>query len=369
MTNNLFNRYLEICDELTIATRVYKIDDDYKNLHHEKINLNNLKILEFPNLNNPKIFLSSYHKYKNLLAENMRDKNLIIVRSGLIAFMAADIARKLKKPYLSEVFSCVFDEYYNYSLLGKILAPFMEAWAKKTALNADFAFYVTEKYLQKIYPSNGYTDYASDVILNDPDENILNGRINKINNPQNKNIIFGTIGGINNKAKGQHYFIQAMKILRDEFNINIKYELVGGGNNLFLRSQAEKYNLSDKIIFKGELTHDEIFKWLDEIDIYIQPSMQEGLSRALIEAMSRACPAIASSTGGNPELLESAAIFERGNIKSLVNVVKNFINSDLIKHAEYNFKRAKNFEASKLDSKRREFYMKYRDYALNFKGE
>ena len=167
----------------------------------------------------------------------------------------------------------------------------------------------------------------------------------------------------------REYFIQAMKILQDEFDINIKYELVGGGSNLFLRSQAEKYNLSDKIIFKGELTHDEIFKWLDEIDIYIQPSMQEGLSRALIEAMSRACPAIASSTGGNPELLESAAIFERGNIKSLVNVVKNFINSDLIKHAEYNFKRAKNFEASKLDSKRREFYMKYRDYALNFKGE
>ncbi len=39
--------------------------------------------------------------------------------------------------------------------------------------------------------------------------------------------------------------------------------------------------LENQIKLLGPLSHDEIFEWLDSIDIYIQPSLLEGLPRAL----------------------------------------------------------------------------------------
>lgn len=72
--------------------------------------------------------------------------------------------------------------------------------------------------------------------------------------------------------------------------------------------------VADRVVFKGQMKHQQVLEWIDSLDIYIQPSMQEGLPRALIEAMSRACPAIGSSTGGIPELLPSDAILKEGTL-------------------------------------------------------
>ena len=95
--------------------------------------------------------------------------------------------------------------------------------------------------------------------------------------------------------------------------------LVGGGNNEFLKKIANKNAVGNQVIFHGKLEHDEIFKWLRDIDIYIQPSDTEGLPRSVIEAMSVACPVIGSNAGGIPELINSSAIFDKGNIVVLGN--------------------------------------------------
>ena len=367
MTNDLFSRYLDVCDNLTIATRVYDLNTTADEAHQEILNLPNIKILEFPNLSSPKIFLTQYFKHKKRLAENMRDKDLIFIRGGVIAVMAADIAVKMHKPYFAEAAGCAWDEYWNYSLLGKFLAPFMESGSRKIIKNAAFTLYVTEKWLQKKYPSNGITEYASDVVLEKIDDEALEKRLLKIQNMRHQNqIIFGTTGGIANKAKGQHFFIQAMKKLQSEFNF--RYELTGGGSNEFLKAQAQKYNLSDKVVFNGELKHDEVFKWLDQIDVYIQPSMQEGLSRAVVEALSRACPVIVSSTGGNPELVDEDCIFKRGDVNDLVRVLKKFMAGNLKERAIKNFEHAKNYQSSKLDERRRNFFRQYCDYVTGGKN-
>lgn len=61
------------------------------------------------------------------------------------------------------------------------------------------------------------------------------------------------------------------------------------------------------------MPHDKIFEWLDTIDIYIQPSYQEGLCRSVVEAMSRACPVICSDACGERELANEKFIFKRGD--------------------------------------------------------
>jgi glycosyltransferase involved in cell wall biosynthesis len=62
--------------------------------------------------------------------------------------------------------------------------------------------------------------------------------------------------------------------------------------------------------------------WLDRIDIYLQPSRQEGLPRALIEAMARACPALGSTAGGIPELLAPSCLHDVGDASHLAEQIR-----------------------------------------------
>jgi glycosyltransferase involved in cell wall biosynthesis len=102
---------------------------------------------------------------------------------------------------------------------------------------------------------------------------------------------------------------------------------------------------------------------MDTIDILVIPSYQEGLPRVLIEAMSRACPAVGAKTGGIPELINSEVIHKPGDYKKLANDIKKIIeNRDFsIKLAKENFKNSKQYAKENLDSRRMRFWMDFRD--------
>lgn len=360
LTDGLFDRYFCVVDKLYVATRVYPIDKTYKEAHQELINTSKVEIVEFPNLSTPRAILTILPEAKRKLLNIAQKSDLIFIRGGIIALLGVDVARRLKKPYLLECAGCAWDEYWNYSLSGKLLAPYMEYRSKVDTRDASHVIYVTERWLQHRYPTKGVSTHASNVILGTVDKNSLSKRLDHIQNYNKKKIRIGTTGGVGNKAKGQHYVIAAMANLSDEFDIT--YELVGGGNRDFLEKTADKYGVSKKVIFRGQLTHKEVLDWIDTLDFYIQPSMQEGLPRSLIEAMSRACPAIGSTTAGIPELLQDEYIFHRGSIKDLIRVMKYAFMSDLNSVAKRNFEKSKEYEIERLNARRTVLYKEYLEY-------
>lgn len=130
---------------------------------------------------------------------------------------------------------------------------------------------------------------------------------------------------------------------------------MGSGDNSFLRSLADKYGVSDLVVFHGLIPHNQILHFLDEIDLYIQPSKQEGLPRALIEAMSRGCLSLGSRTAGIPELLDKDYVFRRGNVEDIVRILSK-VNQDRLKEqACRNFEEAKLYDREVLNKRRREF--------------
>ena len=361
LTDEFFSRYFCVADELYVATRVYPINKTYQEAHQEKISLSNVHIIEFPNLSTPLNILTKLAGSKKKMLKAAEAADLIFIRGGIIALLGVDAANKLHKPYLRECAGCAWDEYWNYSFLGKLMAPYMEYRAKKITKEASHVIYVTEKWLQNRYPTNGEFTYASNVMLNTIDEKALTDRIEKLKSFSTKKTVrLGTTGGIGNKAKGQQYVMKAMSALSDLYDF--QYELVGGGDASYLTDTAKKFGVSDKVIFKGQLTHEEILNWLDSIDIYIQPSVQEGLPRALIEAMSRACPAIGSTTGGIPELLMDENVFKRGSAKDLVRVIKNTLTQDLTENAKINFNKSKEYSIGLLNERRNVLYCKYLEF-------
>lgn len=361
LTDGLFRRYFCAVDELIVATRVYPLKVTYEEAHQEQITLPHVKILDLPNLNGLSNYFSMQAHVRKILTEQISNVDLIFIRGGVIARLSVDIAKKLRKPYLIECAGCAWEGFWYHSLKGKLVAPYMEYRERIDVRDASYVIYVTEKWLQKRYPTKArHVTYASNVILTGVDPEALSNRINKIKNKKDKDVfVIGTTAAINHKAKGQQYVIKAMKKLKTDFNI--RYELVGGGSSEYLESVAKECGVDDKVIFKGQLNHEEVLKWLDGIDLYIQPSQQEGLPRALIEAMSRGCPAIGSKIAGIPELLQGDVLFKAGSVNQLISVMRKMFASNLSDYAIVNYNKATEYKLDVLNERRNTFYKLYRN--------
>lgn len=129
------------------------------------------------------------------------------------------------------------------------------------------------------------------------------------------------------------------------------------GNSL--KKLIKKYELEKEVKIIGALPHDEVFKWLENIDIYIQPSYMEGLCRAIVEAMSKACPVICTDAGGNFELIEEENIYKQRDILGLIKILENINNEELKKNAIYNYNKSRKYTSSLLNEKRNVFYSKF----------
>ena len=127
-------------------------------------------------------------------------------------------------------------------------------------------------------------------------------------------------------------------------------------SGLSRRELAQRLGVAEQVVFAGSLPHDAVFSWLDGLDLYIQPSLQEGLPRALIEAMSRGLPAFAAYTGGMPELLGDACIFAKKDVRGIVRLLDACTPERMAAMAECNFAAAQAFEKETLARKRTQFY-------------
>src|SRR5690606_35280766 len=112
------------------------------------------------------------------------------------------------------------------------------------------------------------------------------------------------------------------------------------------------------IVERGKLkSGSEIFNFLDHIDIYIHPSLTEGLPRAVIEAMSRACPVLVSNAGGLPELVNLEFVHKAGDFTVLYQSIKSLGSNKekLMQSAKQNYLKSKIYDNKFLEQKRSNF--------------
>lgn len=361
-TKEIWDRYLNIFNNMNLVCRrdakIY--DSKFAKNHFEKFDDERINFIEIPNIHSSIISYIDIKKRINLfkvIEREVKNSDCLIVRlPNEISVMAIKLAKRYNKPFLVEVVGCAWDSLWNHSYRGKITATFNYLAMKKSVKNAPFALYVTDEFLQKRYPNNGESIGISDVTLPALDEGILRKRILKIKNiKKHQPKIIGTLAALNVKYKGQEYVIKAISELNKE-GYNFEYHLAGGGDMSYLKSLAEQYGVSDKVKFLGALPHEKVFDFLDNIDIYIQPSRIEGLPRALVEAMSRACPVLGSLTGGIPELVNKRFLFTIGSVDEISRLLKLMDKETMLEEANRSLEKAKRFDKKLLEEKRKSFY-------------
>lgn len=108
-----------------------------------------------------------------------------------------------------------------------------------------------------------------------------------------------------NPGKGVEYFLRALVLVSKRFPA-ARYLIVGcsyfdANYKTSLQKLAEDLNLSDRVIFTGERR--DIPELLQEVDLSVLPSLSEGFSNSLLEAMAAQLAVVTTDVGGNPEIV------------------------------------------------------------------
>ncbi|MFD1385937.1 glycosyltransferase [Oceanobacillus oncorhynchi subsp. oncorhynchi] len=360
LSKQMIERYTYIFDEVIILSRQKEIK-----IFDNKLTLastERVKFVHVPDFKSIKNFYKIY-KARTIIKDEVSNSDAVIGRlPSSIGSMAINYANKLDIKSLIEVVACPWDALWNHSVKGKVIAPFEFIKMRKLVLKSKYTLYVTDSFLQERYPTKGESINCSNVSLPLIESSILEKRLKKIKNFSNQNkFIIGTIGGIDVKHKGQDSVIKAIGVLKRQGKLqNLEYQLVGGGGGEYLKKVAKENNVIEHIKFLGTMQHTEIFQWLDSIDLYIQPSKQEGLPRALIEAMSRAVPSLGAYTAGIPELLTRESIFsKKKNVKEIAILLDNLNEKQLTKESKINFTEAKKYNKEIINKRRIAFFKKF----------
>lgn len=132
--------------------------------------------------------------------------------------------------------------------------------------------------------------------------------------------LVGHAGALVNRHKGQQFLIEAARTLQNDCP-EIHFLLLGNGEDeRWLRSQA--IGLSN-VTFEG--FRENLGDYLAAFDLFVFPSLQEGLGSVLLDAMQFRLPIVASNVDGIPDIIEHAKngmLVPPGNAAALVMAIK-----------------------------------------------
>ena len=85
---------------------------------------------------------------------------------------------------------------------------------------------------------------------------------------------------------------------------NYKFLILGQGyEETNLRKLVSEMDLIDRVVFKGYVSHKDMPKYLKACDVFVRPSLSEGLGNSFLEAMASDIPVIGTPVGGIPDFL------------------------------------------------------------------
>ena len=169
--------------------------------------------------------------------------------------------------------------------------------------------------------------------------------------------------------KGHAFALDAMTILAAEFP-QVQLCIVGdGGLGESLRARVRSVGLESRIIFAGRRS--DIPQVLGSFDVFVLPSLNEGLPMALLEAMAAGLPAVASEVGDVGQAIEdgvSGRLVPPGSSPDLLNALRPLVASAELRRRLGDGARrrvAKHFSSRAMT----EAYCRIYDHALHASGE
>ena len=139
--------------------------------------------------------------------------------------------------------------------------------------------------------------------------------------------LIGTVGRLTT-VKGIPYLLEAARVLLRQ-GANVRVLVVGDGSiRPNLLAQTRDLGISESVVFLGH--REDTDALLQALDIFVLPSLSEGIPMALLEAMAASRAVVASRVGGIPEIIEDTFegfLVEPTDVGSLAERCRRLIES------------------------------------------
>lgn len=156
--------------------------------------------------------------------------------------------------------------------------------------------------------------------------------------------------------KGVKYLIRAMTSI----NRNVpdaRLLLIGDGlDRLYLEKLTQELKLTNTITFVGMVSNEKVPSYLASSDLFVLPTLSEGLSIVILEAMACGLPVITTTVNGLPEIVkdgENGLLVAPKNSEQLAQKLLLLLNDDQLrmKMGENNKRLSKNYSLEVVFSK------------------
>tara|TARA_Y100000034_G_scaffold130601_1_gene189419 strand:- start:1539 stop:2651 length:1113 start_codon:yes stop_codon:yes gene_type:complete len=161
------------------------------------------------------------------------------------------------------------------------------------------------------------------------------------------------------QRKGISYLISAISKLKKK---NIRLTIIGSGiEKENLGFQIKKLHLEEKVRLLNEIPHEKLPEYYSNSDLFVLPSLNEGMSNTILEAIASGLPIITTDTGGSTELIKgNGIIVNKKNSEEIKEaILKLYNDKDLIKEmSKKSRKRAEELDWKKVAKNYYNYYKK-----------
>jgi glycosyltransferase involved in cell wall biosynthesis len=359
---SFWKRYLEVFDRVCVVARVRDVShvpSDWQRVDGEGVSC-----FPIPYYIGPWQYLFKAWQVQQAAQSSVGHRDAVILRvGGMIASCIQPMLVQTDHPYAVEVVADPYDVFAPGSIKSP-LRPFFRWYSPRQlryqCREALAAAYVTQDALQKRYPCPNFSIGVSDVELGE-ETFVSQPRYYQEKMAPLTLIFVGTMAQL---YKAPDVLIDAVAVCVRE-GLNIQLILIGNGQYRGeLEAQAQILGIGERAIFLGQLQAGEAVRaQLDRAELFVLPSHQEGLPRAMVEAMARALPCIGSTVGGIPELLPAEDIVPPGDVVALATKIREVVTNPerMARMSARNLEKAHNYQDNVLREKRNAFYRYVRE--------
>lgn len=369
--------YLEVFDKVRVLGRVRRASGGFS----EALRASGPRVTfhDLPDYLGPWQYAREWMRLRARVRQALTDDQALILRvPGAIGQLVWQSLRHSHRPYGLEVVADPWDMYAPGAVPSPVRPIVRRRWSallRTMCRQAPGVLYVTRNALQRRYPPgpDTWTTYASDVDLRGGiiDAHGLEARMRRLAAlfaadgpaaiPQ-----IGFVGALAQMYKAPDVLLRAAALCARS-GLKFTLALVGDGKyRPSMETLAAELGIADRVRFLGALPPGEAVRdFLDRVDLFVLPSRQEGLPRAMVEAMARGCPCLGSTVGGIPELLDAEDLVPPDDPDALARKIREVLADRLRleRMMSRNLERAGDFLPDALLERELSFYRKVRDQA------
>lgn len=353
--NETWARYLRAFGRVTVVARVEAAASAEPSW--AEVTLPEVEILPIAPYIGPVSLMRQMPKVLRSFRHATRCIDAMIIRApGTLAILAAFNLRR--RPFAVEVVGDPVDVFGAGigGRFGPILSLVFVRNLKWLCANADGVSYVTRETLQRRYPAQfgAISNSVSDVQL---PQGVFAPAPRPVADRKDPSIFCAA--SLEVPYKGIDVLLDALSGM----SVAPRLRLAGEGRlRPELEAHVERAGLNGRVTFLGRLSKEEVLNEMRRCDIYVQPSLTEGLPRAVIEAMATAAPVVSTNVGGLPELVRPEDMVPPGDASALAALLENvLIDPERLRAmSRHSLDVARDYEATILDERRNRFYADWR---------